>query len=364
VGIGEGTHRAKEMFQAQCDIIKERIEKHNCRVVFIEADASDVDTISKAMDAKGEPALKPLLAKLFFPTLSSDGIYNLLAFVTKWNQARPGQRVNVVGVDVQSKGAPELLRQTINTYNSNVPLQKELTDLCEVWEHTLALIRKKGSSPTQFQAGCKLTAQVAERVLSKLTDRRSILACDSISKEALLYLQPSDKAMLIRDQLMANRISEYGATPQVSGAVVAHNGHVTFAPPSHFSNGMGSQIKTRPYKALLQLAEQGTLSDLRGDENTGALKAFPALKETDIESVLANVAKTLNTDKPLLINIDALKKDPNAKDLLKMNFNVNSIGTKIPDSHFFTIKLSECCNAIVFHRKISPETWCDRPISR
>ena len=360
VGIGEGTHRANEMFQAQSDIIKERIAHNNCRVVFIEADASDVSVISEAMKEGDKEKVTKLLRELSFYTLSNKGINDLINYITEWNKEHPNDPVKLVGLDVQTRGATKLLREAAQKMDVINPLQSNIKTFCELWDIACALEKKRqeeqeDSGPLQemwkeiYQSGLDL--------LQRLVDSQSKVACDSLAQWARLRSLPDEEGSSGRDALMAERINSYSLEVGVSAAVIAHNGHLTFAQRSTFSDGMGSQIAIHPYKVLLQLTETGTLAGLSKDPTGEENKPFPALAENDIESLLALVAKKLKTDKPILINIDKLKDDHLAADILKHVFNVNSIGINMLVSTTFTIKLGECCNVILFHRNVTPEDW-------
>ncbi len=356
VGIGEGTHRAKEMFQAQSDIIKERIAHNNCRVVFIEADASDVSVISEAMKEGDKEKVTKLLQDLFFYTLSNKGINDLINTITDWNKKHPKDLVKLVGLDVQTRGAPKLLRQAAQKMDVTNPLRSSIETFCSSWDIACAQ-EKRGQEDYKIrQEMWNYIYQSGENLLPRLVVSQSKVACESLAQWARLRSLPDEQGGSSRDALMAERINSYPLMG-VSAAVIAHNGHLTFAPRSPFSDGMGPQIEILPYKVLLQLTETGTLAGLLNDPTGKKNKAFPALAENDIESLLALVAKKLKTDKPILINIDTLKADPLATGILEHVFNVNSIGIKMPASTTFTIKLGECCNVILFHRNLAPEDW-------
>ena len=222
-------------------------------------------------------------------------------------------------------------------------------------------MEKKGQANSKnLQKMWKEISKSGLDLLPLLVDSQSKVACDSLAQWARLRSLSDEEGSSGRDALMANRINSYHLRDGVSAAVIAHNGHLTFAPRSTFSDGMGSQIEQiaiRPYKVLLQLTETGTLAGLPKDPTGEKNKVFPALEQNDIESLLAHVAKKLKTDKPILINIDKLKDDHLASEIREHVFNVNSIGIKMPFSTTFTIKLGECCNVILFHRNVTPEDW-------
>ena len=365
VGIGEGTHRAGEMFQAQSDIIKERIAHNKCRVVFIEADASDVSEISEAMKEGDKEKVTKLLRELSFYTLSNKGINDLINYITEWNKKHPDDLVKLVGIDVQTRGATKLLREAAKTMHETNPLQSNIKTFCSSWDKACALEKKRQEEQADSKTLQEMWKEISKSgldLLSLLVDPQSKVACDSLAQWARLRSLPDEEGSSGRDALMAERINSYSLEVGVSAAVIAHNGHLTFAPRSNFSDGMGSQIEQiaiRPYKVLLQLTEKGTLAGLpkdpTGEKNKN--KPFPALAQNDIERLLALVANKFKTDKPILINIDTLKKDPRAADILKHVFNVNSIGINMLVSTTFTIKLGECCNVILFHRNVTPEEW-------
>ena len=357
VGIGEGTHRAKEMFQAQSDIIRERIAHNNCRVVFIEADASDVSVISEAMDEGDKGKVTNLLRELFFYTLSNKGINDLINTITEWNKKHPNDPVKLVGLDVQTRGAPKLLRQAAQQMDVTNPLRSSIETFCLLWDRACALKKKGQEDSKTLQEMWKDISQSGQDLLPRLVDSQSQVACESLAQWARLSSLSDEEGGSGRDALMAKRINSYPLMDGVSAAAIAHNSHLTFAPRSSFSDGMGPQIAIHPYKVLLQLTETGTLAGLSKDPTGEENKAFPALAENDIESLLALVAKKLKTDKPILINIDTLKADPLAARILEHVFNVNSIGIKMSASTTFTIKLGECCNVILFHRNLAPEDW-------
>ena len=360
VGIGEGTHRANEMFQAQSDIIKERIAHNNCRVVFIEADASDVSVISEAMKEGDKEKVTKLLRELSFYTLSNKGINDLINYITEWNKEHPDDLVKLVGIDVQTRGATKLLREAAKTMHETNLLQSSIETFCLSWDTACALEKKRQEEQEDsgpLQEMWKEIYQSGQNLLQRLVDPQSKVACDSLAQWARLRSLPDEEGSSGRDALMAERINSYSLEVGVSAAVIAHNGHLTFAPCSNFSDGMGSQIAIHPYKVLLQLTETGTLAGLPKDPTGEENKPFPALAENDIESLLALVAKKLKTDKPILINIDKLKDDHLASEIREHVFNVNSIGINMPFSTTFTIKLGECCNVILFHRNVTPEDW-------
>ncbi len=360
VGIGEGTHRAGEMFQAQSDIIKERIAHNNCRVVFIEADASDVSEISEAMKEGDKVKVTKLLQELSFYTLSNKGINDLINYITEWNKENPDDLVKLVGLDVQTRGATKLLREAAQKMDVTNPLQSIIETFCSSWDTACAMEKKGQANSKNLQKMWKEISKSGLDLLPLLVDSQSKVACDSLAQWARLRSLSDEEGSSGRDALMANRINSYHLRDGVSAAVIAHNGHLTFAPRSTFSDGMGSQIEQiaiRPYKVLLQLTETGTLAGLPKDPTGEKNKAFPALAQNDIESLLALVAKKLNTEKPILINIDKLKDDHLASEIREHVFNVNSIGINMPFSTTFTIKLGECCNVILFHRNVTPEEW-------
>ena len=360
VGIGEGTHRANEMFQAQSDIIKERIAHNNCRVVFIEADASDVSVISEAMKEGDKEKVTKLLRELSFYTLSNKGINDLINYITEWNKEHPDDLVKLVGIDVQTRGATKLLREAAKTMHETNLLQSSIETFCLSWDTACALEKKRQEEQEDsgpLQEMWKEIYQSGQNLLQRLVDPQSKVACDSLAQWARLRSLPDEEGSSGRDALMAERINSYSLEVGVSAAVIAHNGHLTFAQRSTFSDGMGSQIAIHPYKVLLQLTETGTLAGLPKDPTGEENKPFPALAENDIESLLALVAKKLKTDKPILINIDKLKDDHLASEIREHVFNVNSIGINMPFSTTFTIKLGECCNVILFHRNVTPEDW-------
>lgn len=403
IGLGEGTHRAQEMFQAQADITKALIEKHHCTLVMVEADGSDMTTVSSAIRSGDSNRIKTALKDLSFPTVSNSGFLSLC----EWLKGQSG--VKLSGLDVQTKGAAEVLREESEKLHLPDALGPELLQLSKDFEDAKASalafrkeqesIKVKGypesgeeqvapsqDNPQRHAADQVDVTPIQEKVkdqglklLEKVGGISSHLKIDldkvksalrSISGLCGLYEIEcrGEDPIPHRDELMA-KTAFLDLAGAGLGVVLAHNGHVTFAPTANLSKetfytdsgakALGAYLKERysaGYRVLQQIAGGGTLGRLTTDEGRNIDYTYPPPQQNDIEHYLAQVSQKLGGS--ILFDVEsALKDDGLGPYLTQHIFNINSMGTNTPPSSTFRVRLPEIGDVILFHPGIHPEQF-------
>jgi erythromycin esterase-like protein len=408
IGLGEGTHRAKEMFQAQADITKQLIECHQCKHVMIEADGSDMMTVSSAIRSSPVDGIKAALRGHGFLTVSNHGFLSLCEFLRR----HPGVRLS--GLDVQTKCAAEVLREESGKLAPSDLLGPSLRQLSHDFKAARALALEfpweqepeKVKAFAQFMlewadlsedspqlyaavkvAVAQLQKKVKEQGLALLEEVGQVSshpnidldkvtsALRSISELCRLYEIGCGGGDPIphRDQLMAEtaaRLMKDLGKAEL-GVVLAHNGHVTCAPPAPPSKetfytdsgakALGGYLKDHfpgGYRVLQQIAGGGTLGRLPSDKGRQGINyAYPEPESNDIEFYLAQVSEKLG-DGPILFDVEEALKDADLGPHLKQHiFNINSTGLNTPPSSTFRVRLPEIGDVILFYPKIHPEQF-------
>jgi|GEM_PF-6493833 len=260
VGVGEATHGSSEFLRMRHRLIRYLVEKHNYRVIAIEAAWGGVQLLDNYLQTGvvDVQELRRLLTGVGFWIWDTYEVLELLKWIGEYNRDRPvDDRVRLVGVDFQIMKPqfdalrvlasdclrqPNRLLEKISAYNASA---KEFFGLDEKARENAARALRSARDELQELDGTCSRAQVT--LMS--------IGLDALQKGQEFYTKGNFEVLLDRDATMAEFTVRALEGMGGKAIVWAHNDHI--ATKEH---ALGSMLRAKlasEYLAVGQLFGKG-----------------------------------------------------------------------------------------------------------
>ena len=246
IGLGQNTHGTKQIFQAQADLWIYLVAKHGVRTLLWEDSWGNVAPINDYIQGTATD-LGPLAKNLMRPWRTKE-VGDLFHWMRNWNLAHPTDRVDLLGIDIQScsertfKDLGELISKDED------PKWKELLTNARVAALPLGTVYVALDDTVAALAGAEQLVRHVEAMVCSQPDKawlpgliagRSIVGALQM-KVGSAYLEhtqvgktigismPSSAVGLIRDSAMAtNVLTLMDNQPTRKFAIFAHSFHLS-----------------------------------------------------------------------------------------------------------------------------------------
>ena len=301
LGLGEATHGSRELGDLRFSITRYLVERHEFRLVAMEASASTLDQLSPYVN--GESELTDAMARL----MDSGWIgrrtrREMIEWLHEWNADHPNERVRLIGVDAQENaGARATLREFLSrAYGEGLMQRWTATEqeLAAADEQTAVF----GDSGVDAATRTLLLEIVAMMELDApiLIRRLGEPAFDSAIRAARLLAEFADfnsggNAAInhSRDWYMAVHVLRALQDGASAKAVYwAHNAHVVHRPDSDRTAGglLRSALGCEYASLAVTFGEGAFVAQIPNDsEDRLAVSTLPPAPDESVESVLRNL---------------------------------------------------------------------------
>jgi erythromycin esterase len=371
IGLGDGSHGTKEFFQVQEVITRQLIERHNLRLVFLEAPTPFCHYASEVLECNDPSKIDSVVMHACkFDTWSNSPILGLLRFIGAWNKEHPADRVKLRGIDPQLGGSLERLAQSLTSRTPHVDqIRSWCRDLNSLYVNS-ARQEPQVAPEVGVQRGARSQVQPADKNIRDQSRELLVRGTSLLSlvkmPDSLRYLIRSARLELAfqlhvigrapldrsdtRDKYMAAAIRQELGTlrGEQRAAVLGHNAHVSYGPPGIFSNGMGCRLRTAygegGYKVIVSTTAGGTVTSRANDaaRERQLFASEPAPRES-LEGVLR-----LATETPSVIDIQSVAVDSCLSPLFSGLIAFRSMGCILYQKEFVTVRPTDQFDAVVF----------------
>ena len=302
LGLGEATHGSREIGDARLTLTRRLVERHNVRVIGLEASAARF----RAIDAwtRNENGSAQQLTELFGPQwIGHRPMLALARFVHAWNTAHPGDRVLLVGLDAQDN-APA--REALSSFAGKAYEAAYAAQIRSVVARLAAADAQAsvfGPSDVRPEDWRFLQA-----LLGRLEVERPLLAArlgDLPVQEAFEAVRDlvqfaefntgsRDEPRRSRDWMMAANLLR-ATGPQTRAVYWGHNAHVAHPPSRSGNNAPAGQLLRellgREYRAVAtSFREGGFVAQLPNDPDDRLFKfTLPPSPDESIDAVLGTM---------------------------------------------------------------------------
>lgn len=340
VGLGEGTHGAREFFRMKHRILEFLVKRMGFTTFAMEATAPESNDVNRyVLTGEGDPEV--LLSHLYFWTWNTQEVLDMIEWMREWNStAAPSQQVRFLGFDMQYPGAAmdsvEAFVARVDSANSSFVGQRYAC---------LGAYRNDGRSyravPSDYAALDAETKTACATALREVHDllaeqRASYEAASSAAVyearlhdarlvqqfEAMAAVTGTSAASASRDSSMAENIEwiRDQAGPDARIVLWAHNGHVRSA-----TGRMGGHLRAAYGSDYVNLGFLFARGGFNAAESVGgAVQTWTVndVPPTSIEAIFAGTG-----EQRLLFDARQIPAGGDAAALLRGPIDMRSIGS-------------------------------------
>jgi erythromycin esterase len=279
VGLGEATHGSRELGDVRLTLTRRLVERHNVRVIGLEASAARLRAID-AWTRDGDGTAQQLTELFGAQWIGHRPMLVLARFVRAWNTAHPDDPVHLIGLDAQDN-APA--RNTLSDFAGKAYDQAYAAQIHAVIERLAAADAQASVfGPSDVRAD---DWRFLQKLLGRLEVERPLLAARlgttpvQAAVEAVRDLvqfaefntDSRDEPRRSRDWMMAANLLR-AIEPHTRAVVWGHNAHVAH-PASRTGNAAPTgqilrELLGREYGAVAtSFLEGGFLAQLPNDSD-------------------------------------------------------------------------------------------------
>lgn len=282
VGLGEATHGTREFFQMKHRMLAFLVERMGFNIFAIEASLPNCLALNDyVLGGEGDP--ERLVARLEFWTWDTHEVLEMLRWIRAHNdRARPEDRVQFVGVDMQSRDVlVPMLSERLKDKLPDVAerLMSEFGNLPLDWGMSAPIPDEEAQARLRTARWILEEVQGMERKAPGASEA-GILAKVLVQNISMCVASGRSAQFRVRDAAMAenavHHLNECG--PKARMVLWAHNGHVSAGEPEFwavYTPPMGRFLRERlgaDYRPVGFFFQQGGFQ-ARG-QRTFALEAF------------------------------------------------------------------------------------------
>lgn len=364
VGVGEGTHGAKEYQELKGEVFKKLVEQGKARTFAIEGDFGGSLTVNEYIHG-GSGTAKEAAEAIGFGIYKTKEIADIIDWMREYNQtAAEGEDLRFMGFDFQrvdeskkhivttlEKGAPELLAKyqpTLDIINDDNRLSVSKDDLNKIKTATAQLVKDMDSQKAAIVAATDDDTFAYARE-----------AAVSIGQYMDTLLVPEAEYNAVRDPFMRDKVKWLMEREGDNLLYInAHNGHIQKVATSGYeplgkllANDLGDKYWTIGVDAL----KTGFNSQ------TDAAPWYEPL-EVSMETAFTQQLKGKNQDR-YVVEFAKVADDPTWKEILGSEQIVTAVNvtllnwqTYLPPFYAVSLVPNQAFDAMVIYKEVTPST--------
>ncbi|MEU4605269.1 erythromycin esterase family protein [Kribbella sp. NPDC023972] len=336
VGVGEATHNSHEFFTLKHRIFQTLVERKGFTAFVLEASwSTGLELDRYVVSGVGDP--REIMRREFqdaYKFWNAQEYLDLIEWMRDYNRTHT-RKLRFVGDDV-GYASPALIERVVN---ADPTLAPQLTRLyagirsdSEYKDWSTAYFAK----PLSERQAIEASAREALALVQRTNDRWAVQHARAIWQTAKLYSfdveNPNElpKAMVFRDQAMADNTAWWTRATGDKAVLSAHNGHIGYdsSMPSHYPKIQGAFLRDQLGKDYVNVGftfDSGSFNANDTEDPQGRLRTFtiPSAPSGNNEYTLDRVPY-----RDYLVDLRTLPKA--TKDWLNVARPTRDIGTAYP----------------------------------